>query len=67
MTKTFSVNLLKTRSLKNEKKTSIEAQNEGHALVQKTSESSLTAIDENESKKGLSVARDMATPIKLHL
>ena len=54
VTKKFSFNILKTISLKIEKKTSIEAQSEGHALVnlQKTSESHLAQpIDENESKK----------------
>ena len=44
-TKKFSFNILKTISLKIEKKTSIdsciEAQSEGHALVDKTSESHL--------------------------
>ena len=38
VTKKFSFNVLKTISLKIEKKTSIEAQSEGHALVHKTSE-----------------------------
>ena len=41
VTKKFSFNILKTISLKVEKKTSIEAQSEGHALVHKTSESQL--------------------------
>ena len=41
VTKKFSFNILKTISLKIEKKTSIEAQSEGHALVHKTSESHL--------------------------
>ena len=41
VTKMFSFNVLKTISLKIEKKTSIEAQSEGHALVDKTSESHL--------------------------
>ena len=40
-TKTFSFNILKTISLKIEKKTSVEGQSEGHALVDKTSESHL--------------------------
>ena len=38
VTKKFSFNILKTISLKIEKKTSIEVQSEGHALVDKTSE-----------------------------
>ena len=41
VTKTFSFNILKAISLKIEKKTSIEAQSEGHVLVHKTSESHL--------------------------
>ena len=41
VTKEFSFNILKTISLKIEKKTSIEAQSEVHALVHKTSESHL--------------------------
>ena len=41
VTKKFSFNILKTISLKIEKKTNIEAQSEGHALVDKTSESHL--------------------------
>ena len=41
VTKKFSLNMLKTISLKIEKKTSIEEQSEGHALVHKTSESRL--------------------------
>ena len=41
VTKNFSFNILKTISLKIEKKTSIEEQSEGHALVHKTSESRL--------------------------
>ena len=36
VTKKFSFNILKTISLKIEKKTSIEAQSEGHALVNYT-------------------------------
>ena len=39
--KKFSLNMLKTINLKTEKKTSIEEQSEGHALVHKTSESRL--------------------------
>ena len=39
VTKKFSFNILKTISLKNENKTSIEAQSEGHAPVDKTGES----------------------------
>ena len=39
VTKKFSFNILKTISLKIKKKSSIEAQSEGHALVHKTSES----------------------------
>ena len=54
-----------------EKKTSIEAQSEGHALVNlhKTSESHLAEpIDENESKKMLNRKREIsATTIQLHL
>ena len=49
VTKKFSFNILKTISLKIEKKTSIEAQSEGHALVDKTSEAT-KPIDENESE-----------------
>ena len=57
VTKKFSFNILKTISLKIEKKTSIEAQSEGHAPVDETGESHLP-IDENESKKdALSEAR----------
>ena len=41
VTKKFSFNILKTISLKIEKKTSIEVQSEGHALVDKTDESHL--------------------------
>ena len=41
VTRTFSFNILKAISLKIEKKTSIEAQSEGHVLVHKTSESHL--------------------------
>ena len=41
VTKNFSFNILQTISLKIEKKTSIEEQSEGHALVHKTSESRL--------------------------
>ena len=71
VTKKFSFNILKTVSLKIEKKTSIEAQSEGHALVNllKTSESHLAQpIDENESKKdALSEARDFgdSNPVAL--
>ena len=39
VTRKFSFNILKTIRLKIEKKTSIEAQSEGHALVDKTGES----------------------------
>ena len=49
VTKKFSLNIPKTISFKVEKKTSIEAQSEGHALVDKTSEAT-SPIDENESK-----------------
>ena len=38
VTKKFSLNILKTISLKIEKKTNIEAQSEGHALVDALSE-----------------------------
>ena len=41
VTKKFSLSILKTISLKIEKKTGIEAQSEGHAVVHKTSESHL--------------------------
>ena len=41
VTKKFSFNILKAISLKIEKKTSIETQSEGHALVDKTGESHL--------------------------
>ena len=41
LTKKFSFDMLKTISLKIEKKTSIEEQSEGHALVHKASESRL--------------------------
>ena len=41
VTKKFSLNILKTISLKIEKKTNIEAESEGHALVDKTNESDL--------------------------
>ena len=41
VTKKFSFNILKTISLKNENKTSIEAQSEGHLPVDKTGESHL--------------------------
>ena len=41
VTKKFSFNILKTISLKIEKKTSIETQSEGHTLVHKTSKSYL--------------------------
>ena len=41
VTKKFSFNILNTISLKIENKSSIEAQSEGHALVDKTSESHL--------------------------
>ena len=41
VTKKFSFNILKTISLKNENKTSIEAQSEGHAPVDQTGESHL--------------------------
>ena len=37
VTKNFSFNILKTISLKIEKRTSIEEQSEGHALAHKTS------------------------------
>ena len=37
----FSFNILKAKSLKIERKISIEEQSEGHALVHKTSESHL--------------------------
>ena len=55
VTKKFSFNIRKTISLKIEKKTSIEAQSEGHALVDKTSEFTNSSeatkpIDENESE-----------------
>ena len=59
VTKKFSFNILKTVSLKIEKKTSNEAQSEGHVLVNlhKTSESHLAQpIDENESKKMRNIA-----------
>ena len=64
-------NILKTISLKIEKKTSIEVQSEGHAPVnlQKTSESHLAQpIDENESQKdALLEARDFgdSNPVAL--
>ena len=50
VTKKFSLNMLKTISLKIEKKTSIEEQSEGHALVDKTSEAT-QPTDEKESKR----------------
>ena len=71
VTKKFSFNILKTVSLKIEKKTSIEAQSEGHELVnlQKTSESHLAQpIDKSESKKdALLEARDFgdSNPVAL--
>ena len=71
VTKKFSFNILKTVSLKIEKKSSIEAQSEGQALLnlQKKGESHLAQpIDENESKKdALSEARDFgdSNPVAL--
>ena len=68
-----SIQHTKTISLKIEKKTSIEAQSEGHALVNlhKTSESHLAQpIDENESKTdALSEARDFgdSNPVALEI
>ena len=51
VTKKCSFNLLKTISLKIKKKTSIEAHNEGHALVHKTSESHLAELMKMNPKK----------------
>ena len=59
--KKFLFNILKTISLKIEKKTSIEAQNEGHVKA-------TWPIDENESKQdALSEARDFgeSNPVAL--
>ena len=71
VTKKFSFNILKTVSLKIEKKTSIETQSLGHAPVNlhKTRESHLAQpTDENESKKDALRKREIsATPIQLHL
>ena len=71
VTKKFSFDILKTVSLKIEKKTSIETQSLGHAPVNlhKTRESHLTQpTDENESKKDALRKREIsATPIQLHL
>ena len=63
ITKKFSFNIPKTISLKIEKKTSMEAQSEGHALVNLyTKQVKATwLIDENESKKdALLEARDFS-------
>ena len=51
VTKNFSFNILKTISLKIEKKTNIEAQSEGHALVDKTSESHFSRLMKTNPKK----------------
>ena len=51
VTKKFSFNILKTISLKIKKKTSIEAQSEGHTLVDKTSESHFSRLMKTNPKK----------------
>ena len=60
--------MLKTISLKIKKKTSIEEQSEGHALVHKTSESRLADWRKRLDPKMLYRKREtFATPIQLHL
>ena len=60
--------MLKTISLKIEKKTNIEAQSEGHALVVKTSESHFSRLMKTNPKKILCRKQEIsATPIQLHL
>ena len=62
-----SFNILKTISLQIEKKTSIEAQSEGHALVDKTSWSYLADWWKRIQKDALSEARDFgdSNPVAL--
>ena len=67
VTKKFSFNILKTISLKIEKKTCIEAQSESRALVDKTSESHIADWWRRIQKRCCRKREISTTPIQLHL